>query len=210
MCRLVGCLLFLTLAVPALAEVRVVLPAKLHVEGETLVYDSETGQEDGEIEPGDFDAMLAMLRAHPEVTTLRLNSSGGSIWAAEEMSRVVIDFDLDTVVEGECSSSCVTVFLGGRARSLTRGSKIGLHSRWWAPEDVEQYYEKNRTDENWATPFDFGSWIYEDTQAEVYAALSYAVARGVDAAFAIEMHAPRDTMWYPSRGALEAAGVLRD
>ncbi|MCB2115976.1 MAG: hypothetical protein KDE00_06650 [Rhodobacteraceae bacterium] len=186
------------------------LPPKLHVEGSKLVYDSETGREDGEIEPEDSDALLAILRETPGITTLALNSAGGSIWAAEEMSRIVIDFDLDTVVEGECSSSCVTVFLGGKARSMARGSKIGLHSRWWAPEDVEGYYERNKEEEHWATPFEFGSWIYEDTQAEIYEALSFLVARGVDPAFAIEMHAPRDTMWYPSRSALQSAGVLRD
>jgi hypothetical protein len=185
--------------------------SKFQVEGGVLVFDTETAVGDGvdEIVPEDVEALRALLRGNPTVTTLRLNSEGGSVWAAEDMARIVTDFDLDTEVEGECSSSCVTVFLGGKARAMTRGSKIGLHSRWWAPEDVESYYERNREDERWATPFDFGAWIYEDTQAEIYEAISWVVSRGVDPAFAIEMHAPRDTMWYPARGDLERAGVLR-
>lgn len=183
--------------------------AKFRAEGTVLVYDTEHSGEDGEITPGDIDGLRAALRENSGVATLRLNSAGGSIWAAEDMSRIVTDFDLDTEVDGECSSSCVTIFLGGRARSMTRGSRLGLHSRWWAAEDVQNYYERNKAEEHWDTPFEFGAWIYEDTQAEVYEAISFVVSRGVDPAFAIEMHAPRDSMWYPGRTELEKAGVLR-
>lgn len=182
--------------------------AKFRVEGTALVYDTEAA-EGGEITPEDIEALRAVLRSHQGLTKLRLNSAGGSIWAAEDMARIVTDFDLDTEMDDECSSSCVTVFLGGKARSMTRGSRIGLHSRWWAAADVQNYYERNKAEERWDTPFEFGAWIYEDTQAEVYEAISYVVSRGVDPAFAIEMHAPRDAMWYPGRTELEKAGVLR-
>ena len=203
-------LILIPIAITAAAEDQPPLRSKFHVEGTILAYDTETGLDDGEITPGDSDSLLAVLRDNPAVTTLRLNSAGGSIWAAEDMARIVIDFDLDTVVDGVCSSSCVTVFLGGKARHMTRGSKIGLHSRWWASEDVQDYYERNKDEEHWVTPFDFGSWIYEDTQAEIYAALSYIVTRRLEPGFAIEMYAPRDRMWYPARSELEAASVLRD
>lgn len=190
-------------------ETAVAETPKFRVADTILVYDTENTGEDGEIAPEDVDALRSALRAHPQIATLRLNSAGGSIWAAEDMARIVTDFGLATEVDGECSSSCVTVFLGGAKRTMTRGSKIGLHSRWWAPEDVQNYYEQNRAAERWTSPFDFGSWIYQDTQAEIYGAMSWIVSRGVDPAFAIEMYAPRDAMWYPDRSALEKAGVLR-
>lgn len=208
--RLIPATLLLAL-LPGAAAAEMATPpaAKFRQEGAALFYDTENLGEEGEIAPEDIEGLRSELRAHPDVTVLRLNSAGGSIWAAEDMARIVTDFDLDTEVDGECSSSCVTIFLGGKARAMTRGSKIGLHSRWWAPEDVQNYYENNKADEHWSTPFDFGSWIYEDTQAEIYEALSYVVSRGVDPGFAIEMFAPRDTMWYPDRAELEKAGVLR-
>ncbi|WP_413873303.1 hypothetical protein [Albidovulum sp.] len=206
-------ILSILLALPAAGkcagEERASLASKFRAEGTVLVYDTEHVGEDGEITPDDIDGLRAALRENPGVAKLRLNSAGGSIWAAEDMSRIVTDFDLDTEVDGECSSSCVTVFLGGKARSMTRGSRLGLHSRWWAAEDVQNYYERNKIEERWDTPFEFGAWIYEDTQAEVYEAISFVVSRGVDPAFAIEMHAPRDSMWYPDRADLEKAGVLR-
>lgn len=192
----------------AAAEDHATAASKFRVEGGVLVYDTET-VEGGEIAVEDIEALRGALRDHNGLTTLRLNSAGGSIWAAEDMARIVTDFDLDTEVDGECSSSCVTVFLGGKSRTMTRGSRIGLHSRWWAAADVQDYYERNKIEERWDTPFEFGAWIYEDTQAEVYQAISYVVSRGVDPAFAIEMHAPRDAMWYPGRAELEKAGVLR-
>lgn len=202
-------LLALVAAAPFAGETAAPVASKFRAEGTLLVYDTEAAGEKGEIEPDDIEGLRSALRASPGIRRLRLNSAGGSIWAAEDMARIVTDFDLDTEVDGECSSSCVTVFLGGKARTMTRGSRIGLHSRWWAPEDVQNYYERNKAEEHWASPFDFGSWIYEDTQAEIYEALSYVVSRGVDPGFAIEMHAPRDSMWYPDRAQLEKAGVLR-
>lgn len=202
-------LLALLAAGESAGEAGASLASKFRAEGTILVYDTEHVGEDGEITPDDIDGLRAALRENPGVARLRLNSAGGSIWAAEDMSRIVTDFDLDTEVDGECSSSCVTIFLGGKARSMTRGSRLGLHSRWWAAEDVQNYYERNKAEEHWDTPFEFGAWIYEDTQAEVYEAISFVVSRGVDPAFAIEMHAPRDSMWYPDRAELEKAGVLR-
>ena len=183
---------------------------RFRIEATVLVYDTESGGEDAEIDAGDVDSLRALLAANSALETLRLNSGGGSIWAAEEMARIVTDYELDTEIDGECSSSCVRIFLGGAGRRMTRGSKLGLHSRWWAASDVEGYYERNRETENWDTPFEFGSWIYKDTQGEVYEDLAYDVRRGVDPGFAIEMHAPRDTIWYPPRADLEKAGVLRE
>ncbi|MBU2983414.1 hypothetical protein KO498_16530 [Lentibacter algarum] len=179
----------------------------LTVKGDTLVFDTTT-TEDSEIDKPDIAAFLSVLRANTNITTVQLNSSGGSVWSAEEISRIIVDFELDTVVNGRCSSSCVMLLLAGTNRSLTRGSKIGFHSRSWSASSMQRYYESEKESEGWDTPFEFGSWSYRDTYREAHELLSYLVDRGVDPVFAIETIALREEMWYPSRRELTEAGVL--
>ena len=194
-----------TQAQPAETEV-----SKFSVEGEVLIYDSEVDVENDEISTPDVNGLLRALRTNEDVTTLRLTSGGGSVWAAKEMARIVIDFELDTLVDGECSSSCVRIFLAGTGRAMNRGSKIGFHSRHWSPDSIQKYYEKWREDEGWETPFEFASWVYRDTYSEAYEDITWSIARGVQADFAVEIHAPRNVMWFPTRAELRAGGVLRD
>lgn len=184
---------------------------KFSIQGQTLVYDTVQVGPDGDITNDDIDAMLAQLTENPGITTLELNSEGGSVYAGFEMARIVIDFELDTIVSGECFSSCVSIFLGGNKRQMMLGSKIGFHQTAWAPSATQEYYEERRDGKGWETPFDFASWLYEDTQTEVYEELMYMIDRGVDAAFAIRTKGVRNSdNWYPSRVELVQAGVLRD
>ncbi len=183
---------------------------KFTVNGGTISYDSyiEINGVESEIEVDDVDVLLALLQDNRHITKLSLSSGGGSIWAGEEMARIVIDFDLDTEVNGECSSSCVIVFLAGNRREMLRGGKIGFHARSWSSDSVENYYNNNRDSEGWDTAFDMGSWIYRDTQDEVYRELTFMIERGVSAEFAILTKRQRGAMWYPRRRELEQAGVL--
>lgn len=184
------------------------LSDKLEVEGAVLIYDTEkTGDE---IRDEDIDQLKQILARHAEIKELRLNSSGGSVFAGSEMAGIVMEYGLDTNVAGECVSACVDVFLAGNRRSMTRGSKIGFHHRSWGPHAVQSYYRDQRREMDWATPFEFGSWIYGDTQTEIYEHLVYMVSRGVEPGFAIEtLQAVASEEWYPSRAQLIAAGVLR-
>ncbi|WP_065329137.1 COG3904 family protein [Tritonibacter mobilis] len=186
---------------------------RLYVDGETLVFDTETLPDDepGEIVISDIDLFRSLLQEQPGIGTLRLNSSGGSIYASSEIAWIVSDYGLNTQVDGECVSACVDIFLAGAQRRMTLGSKIGFHRRSWSPEAVEGYYNDLRDSRGWNTPFVFGSWIYTDTQREMYEYLSYMVDRGVDAGFAIEtLQVDSGDEWYPSRLRLMSAGVLRD
>ncbi len=197
-------------AVPGLALAD--LPEKFVLEGATLIYDTDRAANEAqrEIEGDDVDDFLSVLEVYGDITTLQLNSVGGQVWAGNEIARIVTDFELDTVVVGECSSSCVPVFLAGNARKMARGSKIGFHQTSWSAEGIQKYYEKWREDENWETPFDFASWIFQDTQSEVFKELTYMISRGVDAEFAIQTKQMRSSMWFPSRRILQEAGVLRE
>lgn len=185
---------------------------KFQVDGAILTYDTEnvSDADAREIESDDVDVLLDVLRKETDVAILRLNSTGGSVWAGNEMARIVQDFELDTLVDGECSSSCVTVFLAGHSRSMTRGSKVGFHQRSWSSDGTQSYFDRWRDEEGWETPFDFASWIYKDTQSEIWKELTYMVSRGVDASFAIETKRSRSGIWFPTRNELKDAGVLRD
>lgn len=186
---------------------------KWRIAGEVLVFDTENAPEgtSDDIEEADLDALLALLRANPQITTLELNSAGGSLWAGDRMAEVVIDFELDTHVNGECISSCVTILLGGARRTMSRGSRIGFHQVWWDARDIEWFYESERETERWETPFDFAEWLYADTQTEAYERLMFMVARGVDPGFAIEtLKTPASDTWVPWRARLLAGGVLTE
>lgn len=184
------------------------LSQKFALDGTILTYDTESLSQGSEIEAEDVEVFGTLLRQHPEIERIVLNSSGGSVWAAMEIARLMLDFDLETEVDGECSSACVNIFLAGNDRGMTAGSSMGFHLRTWSPPAVESYYEDWKGEEGWNSPFEFASWIYEDTQAEVFDDLVYIVSRGVDAEFAIRIKTPRARTWYPSRQELMQAGIL--
>ncbi len=185
---------------------------KMRVDGETLVYDTTNATRGStDIETEDVAILRALLTANPEVTTLQLNSGGGSVWAAQTISDMVIDFGLDTRVDGDCDSSCVTIFLAGDSRTMTRGSRLGFHQVHWSAENIASYYDREAGDFGWDTPWEFAEWMYLDTQQEVYRALTYMVSRGVDPGFAIQsIREPDGNMWRPYRAVLRAAGVLTE
>lgn len=183
---------------------------ELRVEGDTLIFDTDSVT-DAEIDRADVEVILGLLRANPGITTLRLNSGGGQIYAARDIADIIIDFGLDTVVDGTCDSSCVIVFLGGTNRSMTLGSRLGFHARSWSAGDIASYYDTWRESEGWNSLFDFAAWLYQDTQAESAELLAYMVERGVDPGFAIESVRKRSfDMWRPRRVDLRAADVLTE
>ena len=208
-------IVLICLVLPGLALAQSEMEAasgKFRIEGATLHYDTSASRDPAsrEIESEDIEEMLGHLRDNADVTELWLNSTGGSVWAGQELARLVMDFELDTRVSGECSSSCVTVFLGGASRVLERGGKLGFHQRSWSAQAMQSYYKAWSGDEDWETPFDFASWVYEDTQGEIHKELVFMMSRGVDPAFAIETKRTRGAIWFPPRVDLAAAGVLRE
>lgn len=185
---------------------------KFSIHGTTVTYDTDlaSGSAYAEIEGDDIDDLTAILAANPDTKILELNSVGGSVWAGDEMARIIMDYRLDTRVVGECSSACVTIFLAGEARELARGGMIGFHQNSWSEDNMLTYYKYWRTEYSWGSPFEFSSWVYKDTQTEIYNQLAYLLARGVEPVFAIETKRERSSMWYPTRVQLQEAGVLRD
>ncbi len=186
---------------------------KLHVEGVTLHYNTDlaTNETNAEINWEDAELIHEILLNNPNIKIIQLNSSGGLVEASQYISDLVIDFELDSIVSGECSSACVDIFLAGNKRVLERGSWLGFHKGSWASDNIENYYEDNKVTEGWNNAFEFSSWLYEDTQKEILKQMKYMIERGVEASFIIEtLQADSEGMWYPRRKQLEAAGVIKD
>lgn len=184
---------------------------KFQIDQTTLVYDTEMAKNeaDREITWEDADHFASLLKDNPDIRTLKLLSNGGLTEAALYFADIVIDYELDTIADRECSSACVTIFLAGENRTLTRGSWLGFHKSSWDSESMKSYYESERETENWSDPFVFSEWLYEQTQADVLSDLEYMLERGVAPGFAIQtLRADSDDMWYPRRKALINAGIL--
>ena len=182
-------------------------PFKL--ENNVLFYSTGDGTEVLEIDWGHEEELLKILRKYKEIDTLILKSEGGIVEVADKMADLVIDSELNTFVEENCESACVTIFLAGKNRIMEIGAKIGFHASWWPADNIQSYYQNNKEDKDWETPFEFASWLYEDTQKEIFKQFEYLLERGVQPDFAIQtLKAESDGIWYPRRRELLDGGIL--
>ena len=186
---------------------------KFKVEGEVLHYNTElaVNEIDRGIKEEDADKLLKTLKNNPNINTIHLTSWGGLISAAVEMADIIIDFELDTHVKEICFSACNILLIGGETRTLERGSKIGFHRTYWSSNSMRSYYEDKETRERyeWENKFDFSSWVYDESQEDIYSQFKYYLERGVSPSFVIEtMKARSDDGWYPRRKELLKANVI--
>lgn len=188
---------------------------KFRVEGEILHYNTDMAvlESQQEINSDDVEYFKKILKGYPDIETVYLTSWGGYISDSTEIADLIIDYELNTHAEEICFSSCVTIFLGGEKRTLTKGARIGFHQGWWDKEDIKEFYEDqdNKAYYEWDDIYDFVAWMYEDTQTEMYNEFKYMLERGVDPAFAIEtLKVKSDEDWYPRRKELLEASVLTE
>ena len=186
---------------------------KFKVNGEVLHYNTELAVDEINrgIKEEDPDELLKTLKNNPNIKIIHLTSWGGLISAAVEMADIIIDFELDTHVKEICFSACPLLLIGGETRSLERGSKIGFHRSSWGSESMKSFYEDKETREiyGWKNEFDFSSWVYDDSQEEIYSQFKYYLERGVSPAFVIEtMKARSEDGWYPRRKDLLEANII--
>ena len=68
---------------------------------------------------------------------------------------------------------------------------------------------KRKERSGWENEFDFSSWIYDESQEEIYSQFKYYLERGVSPSFVIEtMKARSDDGWFPRRKDLLRANVI--
>ncbi|MBI1217880.1 MAG: hypothetical protein GC186_04965 [Rhodobacteraceae bacterium] len=138
---------------------------------------------------GDIDyAMLNRFDVTPPAsfTTLRLNSTGGSVYAARALAQRVAARGLGTEVLGDCLSACTLVFVAADRRSLGPQGRLGFHA--------------------YAI---LGTIALLDLNAEEARDSAYLKSRGIAPAFIARIAAtPSTAMWFPDRATLALARVL--
>ena len=177
----------------------------------TLTYTTEDHHKDNSISFGHAERLLFILESNRNINLLKLHSYGGSTEAAKYMARIIIDANINTHVDKECSSSCLRLFLAGNKRTANLGVKFGFHRGTWSAESLEKYYKKYKDIEDWKTPFEFSSWVYDETQKDVYEFITYLIDRGVSSDIAAKTYRlGSDEMWYPHRKELLSSGILTE
>lgn len=89
----------------------------------------------GRIEPGTAADFARFVEGQGgEIKTLHLHSPGGSVRDAIEMSNLLRDEGIDTIVpdNGYCASSCPIVFSGGEERVAGGNAWVGVHQIYTA------------------------------------------------------------------------------
>jgi hypothetical protein len=82
----------------------------------------------GDIVEGFYEDLVAILNAHPQVTTVGLGSGGGSVRDAVLAGQEIRKRGLDTQLSGPCYSACPLVFIGGVRRIVMRPfPSLGFH-----------------------------------------------------------------------------------
>ena len=183
---------------------------KFIIDQSKLIYDTENidDWENAEINEEDPDIFFQLLSENPQITNVQLNSAGGLQADAYEISDLIIDFDLDTHVNGVCHSSCTIIFLAGNKRTVERGSTLGFHQLHWPAESQRIYYEYY-LGTDWNDEFEYAEWLYNDAQATILLDMEYLLERGVESSFAIKtLQADPNDMWIPRRKELIKAGVI--
>ena len=194
-----------------LNSVNVYANEKFKVDGNTLHYNTEIAVDENNqrINSDDVDYLLKTLKENPNIKRLHLTSWGGSIGAAADMSDIIIDFGLNTHVKEICFSACNLLLIGGETRTLEKGSKIGFHRTSWGSESMKDYYNRNQEYFGWKNEFDFSSWVYDDSQEDIYKQFKYYIERGISPEFVIEtMKSRSDDGWYPRRKELLKSNII--
>lgn len=138
----------------------------------------------GSITPGTSARFAEEIEKRGDyVTTVVLNSPGGSVQDALAMGKLIRERGLITLVEkaGHCASSCPLVFSGGAARIAEKGASMGVH----------QVFAISRED---GTQADTGMAQAQRVSAECQ---RHLVDMGVDTRVWIHaMETPREELFY--------------
>lgn len=111
--------------------------------------DSHTLVMEGEIGINDFET-FANIVGQEDVTSLRLESSGGLFAPSVGIGILVNDLKIDTEVYGTCLSSCAYIALAGNSLTLADTAIFGIHAPFLIfLDDTRQVSEAAEKDAMW-------------------------------------------------------------
>ncbi|MCP5072554.1 MAG: hypothetical protein GY947_04565 [Rhodobacteraceae bacterium] len=142
----------------------------------------------GEIDYRTYTELGEILEAHPDLSTVLLNSRGGNVIAGRSIGLLIERNEVDTLVEEECFSACTLIFAGGKNRELGENAKLGFHGYQFDHDQRVQTVEINKV-------------VAEDR--------AYLERRGIAPTFLDRVYqVSSEEMWIPTREELTAAGML--
>lgn len=152
-------------------------------------HDNNTLTITGIISPGITRQLKKSLSLEPDINLIILNSSGGNIFEARGIAKLIEQNQLNTHVIEDCLSSCTTVFVAGQKRTIGKNAKLGFHQyrinskKLFAPNvDVKKELDKD---------------------------ISAFLKRGVSQTFLDQAFSKKhNDMWFPSHGELIEAGII--
>ncbi|MBT9444562.1 MAG: DUF4339 domain-containing protein [Hyphomonadaceae bacterium] len=100
-------------------------------EGE-ISYDADTHELilEGTIGLGFSREMGALLRRHPDVRQVVVNSEGGLVDEALDIGKLIARANLKTYAQDQCLSACVIVFLSAHERAADADTAFGFHAEY--------------------------------------------------------------------------------
>ncbi|SEV91669.1 hypothetical protein SAMN05444851_0300 [Aliiroseovarius sediminilitoris] len=142
----------------------------------------------GDLTHGVTKRMAAILAENAGPSTVYLDSSGGNIFEARGLAKLITSARLDTHVEENCSSACTIVFIAGATRTADPDAQLGFHG--YALMDAAKLPQ-----------FD----IAEEQERDRL----FFVQQGVSDEFAARIYnSPNRSIWFPARDELLRANVL--
>lgn len=83
-----------------------------------------------------------ILMVNPEVSEIVLADPGGDFQTALAMLDVIRLYELNTLVEEPCRSSCAILFLGGVERRIADTGSLGFHRVSWRKHNSVLFYRR--------------------------------------------------------------------
>ncbi len=147
---------------------------------------------EGALDIGITRKVAELLAINPDIKSVTLDSPGGQIYQGRGIAKLISQYQLDTHVEAECSSSCVTAFVAGQQRSLSNKGKLGFHQYRFDTSQTKQIIP-----------------LYESLLTEQQRDLDLFKQQGVSEEFLqIMFQQAADSIWFPPLQQLLEAGVI--
>ena len=183
---------------------------RMVVDGSAIVFKGDVAPEFGEDGlADDYQHLLDLAAANPEVTKIVLTGSFPATRFAVEVARGIESLGLATEIVGECTDGCVYMFVAGKQRTLGKDGRLGLRRMTIKASQLREQFEYDQAYYGWQDEFGQAAMVYDLGQSSMYWALQYLIARRVSLDFALRIFAtPREDMWWPEREEMVVGGVL--
>lgn len=142
----------------------------------------------GAIDFGLTGELAEILKRHPSVHTIDLQSDGGKVAEGRGIAMLIDQYELATYAPRGCLSACALAFLNGTARHIGPQARLGFHS-----------YRLNSPHAS----------IFMDPEDELHRDLGILEGRQIAPEFLDRVaDTPADEMWFPSHEELLRAGAV--